>query len=372
MKGRWYKITIVLFALAIGLLACEESQPKVLTPCFYYWKTNLQLTGNELLFLDSLGVKKLYVKFFDVDWSDADGQPQPHAQVQIDTAGLKGVEVVPAVFITNRTFLKLQTEQIPALAERIFLKIKSLAQPHQSPGYLEIRSIQFDCDWTAQTRDKFFALLEYFKALPMALPPTRADSEQEGASSASGFLNSLTLSATIRLHQLKYFEKTGVPPVDRGMLMFYNMSDLEKWETSNSILDLEEAGKYLSPDFRYPLPLDLALPLFHWGVLFRDGYFFKLINNLEEESLQDTTRFAPIGTGRFIVKKSTYLKGFYLYEGDLIRLEAVTATQLEGGAALLSRLTLPLSLDIAFYHMDERLLKDFPAAVLEKALEELK
>lgn len=181
-----------------------------------------------------------------------------------------------------------------------------------------------------------------------------------------------SLSATIRLHQLKFFEKTGIPPVDRGMLMFYNMGDLEAWETENSILDPAAGKKYLTPDARYPLPLDFALPLFRWGVLFRDGQLFKLINNLGEKDLQDTLRFTPITSGRFLVKKSTYLQGYYLYEDDLIRLESVKTGQLEAAAALLGKMFPPAERTVGFYHLDSGLVRGFPAKNLEKVLEKIK
>jgi hypothetical protein len=36
-------------------------------------------------------------------------------------------------------------------------------------------------------------------------------------------LSKKKLSATIRLHQVKYFKKTKIPNVDSGVLMYYNM-----------------------------------------------------------------------------------------------------------------------------------------------------
>ncbi len=356
-----------LLAVGCWLLAgCKDATPPVVSPAFYHWQTHLQITENERLYLDSLGVKKLYVKFFDVDWDEASGQPVPHAQVEIDTARLAGLEIVPTVFITNRTFLNLKMEDVPGLAERIFKKMEELGMPLTQPltpkgepngeGF-RVDEIQFDCDWTEQTREKFFALINHFRAT------------SEGDSSFIIHHSSLKISATIRLHQLKFFEKTGVPPVDRGMLMFYNMGDLESWETQNSILDLETAQKYLIPDSQFPIPLDLALPLFRWGVLFRDGRLIKLINNLGEEDLLDSERFTNIAPNRYEVKKSTYLQGYYLYEGDRLRLEGVDSEQLEAAAAML-RFVKSDTATVAFYHLDTTMIKMFSHEQLEKVLDE--
>lgn len=353
MNAKFRKIAAAFFACAICLLGCQKEQPGKVTPAFYHWKTNLQLSENERLYLDSLGVKKLYVKFFDVDWDEATGQPLPHALVQMDTARLAGLEIVPTVFITNRTWLRLRWEDVDSLAWKTILKINDL----DNDAKLFLREIQFDSDWTDQTKEKYFHFLKTIgfiareKMMPLEAP---------------------VISVTVRLHQLKFFEKTGVPPVERGMLMFYNMGDLEAWETENSILDSAVGKKYLSSDSQYPLPLDFALPLFRWGVIFRDGQLFKLINNLGEKDLQDTLRFTPIAPGRFLVKKSTYLQGYYLYGDDLIRLESVNAGQLEEAAALLGKIFPPAERTVGFYHLDSGLVRGFPAKTLEEVLEKIK
>ncbi|MGG2305049.1 hypothetical protein ACE4Z6_26875, partial [Salmonella enterica] len=93
---------------------------------------------------------------------------------------------------------------------------------------------QIDCDWTLGTKEKYFSLLKRIKER-MALP----------------------LSCTIRLHQVKYQAKTGVPPVDRGMLMYYNMGHVEGATETNSIYDPANADKYVSYVKDYPLPLDV-------------------------------------------------------------------------------------------------------------------
>ena len=66
------------------------------------------------------------------------------------------------------------------------------------------------------------------------------------------------LSATIRLHQLKFIGESGIPPVDKGLLMCYNMGDLHRLRISNSILETAELKKYIKQLSVYPLKLDVA------------------------------------------------------------------------------------------------------------------
>jgi hypothetical protein len=351
---RLLPLTIFLFLL----ISCAHERSTLPEPAFYHWQTHLQLTLYERNFLDSLGLRKLYVKFFDVDWDESTHQPVPLASVEMDTCRLTDLHIIPAIFITNRTFLKLEKKDIPDLVNHVVKKIIALSPPLNSPFD---QSFQFDCDWTEQTREKFFTFLLLFR---------------EKANASSLIRKPFTLSATIRLHQFSFFEKTGVPPVDRGMLMFYNMSDVEDWDTENSILDLEEGKKYLPASRKYPIssiqfpiPLDIALPLFHWGVLFREGRMVKLLNGLDEGDLQDTMRFTEIATGRFRVKKNTYLQAHYLYQDDLLRLEGVEANQLMASAGLLNKVCAQRNLTVSFYHLDAELVREFPSATLKKVLE---
>ncbi len=238
---------------------------------------------------------------------------------------------------------------IPGLCQNILDKTYSLAARDTA---LHIREMQFDCDWTESTRDKYFELLLCLK-----------DKLQEKGAS---------LSATIRLHQVRFFERTGVPPADRGMLMFYNMGRLEAWDEPNSILNLPAAEPYLKDFGSYPLPLGLALPLFRWGVLFRDGEMIRLLNQLSEERLINNPKFKALDAGRFEVVEGTFLDGHYLYAGDLIRLEKVGRPQLEASAKRLAELPWPEELTISYYHMDGAVVQEYSTSFLMEVGERFK
>ena len=345
--------------LLLPALRCTSPQPPAaINPAFYHWQTRLQLSPGERSYLDSIGAKRLYVKFFDVDLDPGSGQAVPLAVVEIDTHRLAGLEIVPTVFITNRTFLELSTLETRQLAGKVFKKINALmpagqaALPH--PAAARFREVQFDCDWSPQSRDAFFGFLHDF----------RDSSRQAGPAPL--------ISATIRLHQLRFPEQTGIPPADRGMLMFYNMGDLEAWETDNSILDLSRGSDYLQKSEAYPLPLDFALPLFRWGVLFRDGRLFRLVNGLDAQELSDSTRFVPIAPHRYEVARNTYLRGHYLVPGDLIRLEAVEPPALQEAGALLARERRRLdgrdTAQVAFFSLDSVSISAFAPALLKQVV----
>ena len=316
-------------------------QPQPAVPAFYHWQTELQLDSVETAYLGHLQARRLYVKFFDLDWDAARQEAVPHAVLQAG-GWPEGLDIVPTIFITNRTFQELPPANIGPLAEQVLVKVRELM-----PAGANWPEIQLDCDWSGTTKSAYFSFLEQIRAKL----PAEVD-----------------LSATIRLHQYRYPEQTGVPPVDRGMLMFYNMGEVRSWEEPNSILNLKAARPYLEVD-SYELPLDLALPLFRWGVLFRDRKMIKLINGLEAGDLRDTTFYRPLGEQRFELVKSTYLQGYYLYQGDEIRLEMIKPDELPAAARLLRSIKARQARYVAFYYLDRPVLESYTYAELEEVLE---
>ena len=339
-----FSLQNLLFFLLLFLAvpSCHQPEGRKVRPAFYHWKTSLDISAFEESYLKSIPIRRIYLRFFDVDWDGISGQPLPLADLEVKTPVADSIEIVPAVFITNRTFLNLPSNKVPGLAENVFKKITHVFS--KFPGH-QVMELQFDCDWTAKTKEKYFNFLKAIKS--KLKDPT------------------VQLSSTIRLHQIKYFERTGVPPVDKGVLMFYNMGDVEDLNTKNSILDLAIAKSYLTNFEKYPLRIDLALPLFSWGVLIREGKMIKLINNLRASDLEDEDRFSKIDESHFEIIKSTYLQGYYLYEGDVLRLEKVSAELLRESAELLNKKVVHPDVTVIFYHLDSIAIKHYTHETLE-------
>jgi hypothetical protein len=311
-------------------------------PAFYHWQTQLEVDSTEQHYLQSLNVRRLYVKFFDVAWDEASKEAVPQASLE-RVGEWADYDIVPTVFITNQTMLELPATGRKALVDRVLQKISELW-----PG-LKPTEIQLDCDWTEGSRGAYFELLELVRE---RLPTTTK------------------LSVTLRLHQYRYPEQTGVPPAERAMLMFYNMGDLTDWQEPNSILNLEKARPYLQTTTPYPLPLDVALPIFNWGVLFREGKMIKLLPGLTANALT-AVGAAPMGPEedhRFEITKSTYLEGYYLYRGDQLRLETIRPEQLVDAARLLRSVATSENAYLSFYHLDSALLSSFSVTDLQRCL----
>ncbi len=339
----------VTFVLIIFCLSCNQKKTdRTVDRSFYYWKSVLNITAFEMAQLDSLHINTLYIKFFDVGWSDEAQTPVPLAKLRANNFKLpQKISVIPTVFITNECIQKIHSAQIAVLANNID---KLMHEIINSNGFNTIKEIQIDCDWTTSTKSNYFLLLEKISTLwkNTAIP----------------------ISATIRLHQIKFMSKTGVPPVQKGLLMCYNMGNLKNPATGNSIIETAELKKYTTTLGNYPLKLDVALPLFNWKVLFRNNIYTGLIENLPDTLL--TASFTRKKDNRFTILKDTLLAGYTLKKGDIIRNEESDYSEIISAAGEINKRLKNTSLRVSLYHLDSVILKKYTLHELENIYNSLR
>ncbi|HHB78026.1 MAG TPA: hypothetical protein ENK85_02185 [Saprospiraceae bacterium] len=332
----------VLWSFAFLLSACAKSKTAPKTG-FYYWKTQFELTAPERNVLDSLNAQLLYVRIFDVDWDFNRGEAIPKGTQSNIPDFPPGVDVVPAIYVTNRTFL--QTKQVDSLAQ----KISDYSRRIIKDWTVRPSKLQLDVDWTAGTKDKYFEFIRNMKAM--------------------GVFDKI--SVTIRLHQYKYPKQTGIPPADEGVLMCYNTGKITDWHTQNSIATPKEVNKYLQNTKTYPLELGIALPIFSWTVIFRDSSFYKIVSDGDLSWQKDSVHYRQLSPTRYVVTSNTFLKGHYLYEGDLLRYEMVREEDLLTIAQFLRQSSGKGYKDVLFYHLAEENLKRLGANKLQAVVDEL-
>jgi hypothetical protein len=298
------RLNIALLAFMIpavlivaGLDGCAKREP--IQRAFYYWKTRFELSPGQIQLLRQLGVGRLFIRFFDVGWDETAGQAIPVAPCQFERAAVPPAGIVPVIYLQNRVFLQLPPGQVPALARRVWRKTTAMA----AANGMAFRELQLDCDWTAQTRAAYFALVEQIR---------------RNCSGAG-----VTLSATVRLHQVKYPDRTGLPPVDRVTLMFYNMGRIRAGDGPMSIYNSADARRYAASIAGYPLPMDLALPAFGWTIHSRGGRVLALLSEIGQADLEGSGPFVRLTADRYRSGQSFFLHGAYIQEGDELRVEAV-------------------------------------------------
>ena len=288
----------MIFIISCGRGTSENKR------AFYYWKTTFTLSAYEKQSLVNLGIQKLYVRMFDVDWAAEVNDIIPVAEIKFAQKPPAQMEIVPTIYITNRAMQNINQQNVELSSKKIIAQVEGICRKNS----ITCKEVQLDCDWTESTRDTYFALLNYIKEY------LHKQDKQ--------------LSATIRLHQVKYSRRTGVPPVDRGMLMFYNMGKLESSPQRKSIYNKEDADLYTGSLKSYKLPLDVALPVFSLIIQTREQRIVDLINKSYLKEIMQDGRFSKLKDDTYCVKSSFFLHGTYFMKDDILHVEQLSGDEL--------------------------------------------
>lgn len=300
---------VAVGVLVAGLLVFFWSQANVskgsgIPPkiSYYHWANSY--TDNPGL-LHTYAPAQLYLKLLDIGYRDQNLSINP-----TDMRTAPSIAITPVVFVDNN-----------ALRDNVLDSVYAQILTHIPPQ--KYKSLQVDCDWTEQTRDTYFAFLSRLKQ------------------------DYPHLGVTLRLHQVKYAERTGVPPAERAVLMYYNMSDIRDPETKNYILDNAVGQRYLQNFEEYPLPLDLALPLYQQTRVIRQGRLVHLansggINTDKSERLKDN---------HYRVTQGHYWQEYYLYPDDELRVDTVDLKALQQAAQQLTAVMQPA--EVIFYTLSD-------------------
>jgi len=329
IKKILYRCRAVSLIAVFLLCSCHHHPPRRINTSFYYWKTVYKNRPAESAYLKHFHVQKLYVRIMDVGFSD-EGEIIPISPITFADKLPDSVQIVPVVFIVNDVLKQVSRPQLNALADHIVNYANAKVQQAGKDDYYH--ELQIDCDWTASTRENYFYLLRRIKQ-SMA---SRND----------------MLSVTLRLYQLKKQSNCGVPLADRAMLMCYNMGNLRKHGDQNSILDINELKKYLGDNIsRYPMPVDIGLPLFKWAVAFRNKQYIGISKRIKFAQLNDKNQFIFIGN--LLYRAKTDLPEYGLLKGDEVRWEEVPVTDLQNAAGNIATLLKTNNLNLIFFHLDQ-------------------
>ena len=279
-----------------------QSYPWVETS-YYYWKSALNLNDDDGLFLTQNHIQRFYIRFFDLDWDDNKKAFAERAPLTLGQIKALPPEVVPVIFITPTATKHLVRRQQKNVAQEIITRCQDLLAKMNGKSLSEI---QIDCDWTPSTRENYFEFLKGFRAL------------------LSKGEKPIVLTATIRLHQVKYRNETGIPPVDRGVLMIYNSSTPLDWSDKNSILDESDARSYLKNISRYPLPLDIALPLYRWGAQYNNSQRFIRLFRLNPKNPEIAKSFTHLSGILYQADRDVYLGDIRFMQGDYLKVNKAT------------------------------------------------
>lgn len=304
---------------------------------FYFWRSQLQLNAQEQQLLSSSKSPFLYTRFFDIVKQNESFIATAVLKISPDFKSDK--KIVPVIFITNETWLNITESQIEYLANKISNQL--LETEKQNPIKLA-NEIQIDSDWTVSTKDDYFKFLSALKKV----------SNKE-------------VTCTLRLHQVKDKKSTGIPPVDKLYLMCYATSSPLENTDVNSILDVKLLKSYLKNINDYPKKLDIALPIYSWGIVSNHLGKKKLINAVSIAELENNPNFKRLNRTTYEVLTDDFYFGSYLSKGFTVKVEEIDPLSLKESLDFIEgKLDYPYQ--IIYYHLDSRFTKNYPDLLMAK------
>ena len=308
------------------LVGCTNNSKHEIS--FYYWKQDFNLNQSQKAILEFNQVKKLYVKFFDVTWDSRENKAKPISKIDFKIPVGK-FNIIPCIFIENQVFKQNNSADIA-------LKVYGLVGKIAESNKLQLNEIQIDCDWTDATQKAYFSFLTQLKKISQ---------------------NKQIITSTLRLHQFKYPKKTGVPPVEKAVLMCYNIGKIDNQKTDNSIISEAELKKYIFEIDPYPLPLDLALPSYHWGLIYRLGKLTLIVNDIDRNQLKSFA-FTKLSENKFRADSNFYYDNTYFCKNDILRIEESDPSTLLKCAEILEKSNHHFN-DIIFYHISSNSISNY-------------
>lgn len=338
---RWFIGILFLLGFGVGIWVIAFAEPKgTVSASFYYWESDQRsLDTKEKQILQQQHVQKLYVKFFEVDKNETNGII-PVSKSELELSKTQGIpaEIIPTIYIRNTVFKNTSKGEMIDLADNL-IHLVNKRYSEQFKGFETFKELQIDCDWTLSTADNYhFFLRELKKKI------------------------TVQLSATLRLYPYKFPKKMGVLPVDRAMLMCYNLlSPLESGDR-NSILDNDELKKYLVGAKPYPIPLDVALPVFSNVLVYKHEHFNRMIHvNPVELKGYIKHEKGPW----FKVTRDTLIENIFLKNGDKLKVEKIDEKRLKQAIQLIRKnVSFKGDMTVALFYLNAQQLQSYDEKTL--------
>ncbi len=290
----------------------------------YWWKHSTKLNEKHEEFLTQNNINKIYLRIFDLKFDEKNQSISTHKV----NSGFQNstISTIPVIYIENAILLNFSIDKVYNIIIQNIIRAKDIGVMPNSD------ILQIDCDWSLRTKESYFKLLSLLSK----------DVKE--------------LSATIRLHQIKYAKSTGVPPVKKGIMMIYNLESPKDTNTQNSIFTYNKAIQYLDGYLKdYPLQLDVALPAFSWGVHYHHGLIKSLIPDFDPLNI-DSVNMYQKKNGYFKAKKAHFYNRHRISKRDEIRYEYPNIKEVEKMMNFLKENLRQDSTEIIFFSLNSNFL----------------
>jgi hypothetical protein len=137
-------------------------------------------------------------------------------------------------------------------------------------------------------------------------------------------------------------------------------------DSLNSIYDRNIANKYVASLKKYPLQINIALPIYSWAIHIREGKVIGLKNKIEVNTIKKDANFVQENKCSFKVKSDNYKSGSFYKKGDFLKFESINSIDLLEMATDLKDNSKTNPEEIIFYDLDEFNIKNYEKDIFKK------
>lgn len=314
-------IIVLVTSFLCFSLSCRQKEKASKQISFYYWKTTYAPSPFELKYLEDQKVNRIYLHCFDIVAENE--LPLPQGVLIWKQKPLSSIEYIPVVFIENKVFIESSTAGLDSLCDKMLHLCKQIFSDQD----LKVNEIQIDCDWTASSKENYFHFLQRVKK------------------------NGLIVSNTLRLYQYKYRKESGIAPTDFATLMCYNMGSMKDAKAGNSILNQNDLQAYLKGQPLYPVPMNVALPIFNWTLLYKGHHFEGILYKIPQT---ENGNWKKVNDGVYVCSRDYFDISCerIFYAGEQIRVENISPQQLSDAKKTIHQYVDNTKNEIIYFDLD--------------------
>lgn len=325
-----------LLSIIVPLIILFPNSQKKPIHSVFLWKNQQNFKESDKKLLDSLKISHFFVRYADIEWNPIYQRSEPIKGVKFNYNNIIPENISPVIFITNEVLLHSPPENIYALAKNISelyqFRHQELAEDFALRKIYETKKINrydykerqnktdslsqiwiknnnillIDCDWSTSTKKPYFNLLQKLQKL----------------------LPNIEIQSSLRLWQYRDYKLAGIPPVDRCLLMCYSTGNPKDANIKNAIVDYRSIQKYITHS-KYPLELDIALPVYSWASIFRNNKFIGILSPFSFENLKMNPKiYKQQDSTTYILNCDTVMGNTYFRYGDELHYQGVNIKEL--------------------------------------------
>jgi|DewCreStandDraft_4_1066084.scaffolds.fasta_scaffold54801_2 hypothetical protein len=262
-------------------------------------KNPFTLSENEMQFIKSNYVDKVYINFFCIDKTDKN-EITVKSKVIYSEKPTRQYRVVPVVEITEKSLLRASELEIEQISNTICNNLLSITTQNKLNEIIEI-AVLYDFTDNIGNQKKFLSLISYLNK--------------------NDFFNDKIISLIVKISNLKLLDKSVIKAADHIIIDFGNTGNISDYNTINSLFDWNTVEPHISLVNKIDKPISAMLIVQPRVLVYRNNKFYCSIKNIYENSLSDKNTYERIQPAYYKVLIKTVLSGVKLEKNDILKTE---------------------------------------------------